>query len=639
MKKHLLSKLLLLSALLGGANSVWAQAVPDPVYFNDFSTNEGVTQHGSGQFNNDADDRFGRFYQNDPNSTNAVRSNYLLLPNDVLSHSASTNEMTIGFWVNKKIENSFFYSPLFSAYGSDTNYQPNTWPMLVCETRGLIQLNCSGYCDFGINDETPGKSYNDGTPYVSTTWLDDGEWHYYTITLTSTKAKVYIDGVLINGWTVDGTSDGQKISGLFSNGSDLKYVCLGGNQAWGWNDPDPSFGFDDFAVYDKELSADQITQIIKNKLRHEYTVDGTEDGYSQKSTIGQSNKSGGFFDNPGNSFVIKKGQTYKLNFKNSGTSSEIYYNWIVKFVHGGTEYFARSDWWAANGANWGALVGTFTDRHKASTDGGETIGGVNWDTFKSVMSDIADVDLTITYTSGGDFKIQGTSANGDNIFYYDYSLEGFTNDITVTLGHEYAYLTNVVVSAVANTGANGITTFSSSYHLNLDDIAGATAYSVLETDASSAKLTTATGTVAAGEGLFLKGEANAEVTIPLSSAGSAISGNMLVGSPVASTIDDLIIDYDNIYVLGATDGKLHNVATYVSSNTLTIPACKAFLRYSGDSNARDLSLIFDDAETTGIQAAEKKMSDNAMYFDLMGRRVAQPQKGLYIVNGKKVVIK
>jgi hypothetical protein len=29
----------------------------------------------------------------------------------------------------------------------------------------------------------------------------------------------------------------------------------------------------------------------------------------------------------------------------------------------------------------------------------------------------------------------------------------------------------------------------------------------------------------------------------------------------------------------------------------------------------------------------------AGYFDLQGRKVAQPQKGLYIVNGKKVVIK
>jgi hypothetical protein len=29
----------------------------------------------------------------------------------------------------------------------------------------------------------------------------------------------------------------------------------------------------------------------------------------------------------------------------------------------------------------------------------------------------------------------------------------------------------------------------------------------------------------------------------------------------------------------------------------------------------------------------------AEFYDLQGRKVAQPQKGLYIVNGRKVVVK
>ena len=184
--------------------------VPTPVYFNDFSFatsgSDGIEIVGNGQFEDDADARFGKIFHNDPSNTSAVRTNYLKLPTDVLSHSATSKEMTIGFWVNKKGENDFWFSPLFSAYSSAPN-PTNVSPMLVCETRGLLQLNCSGYCDFGINDGTPGSSYNDGTPYVSTTWLDDGKWHYYTVVFTTTKAKVYIDGILKNGWTVDGTSD------------------------------------------------------------------------------------------------------------------------------------------------------------------------------------------------------------------------------------------------------------------------------------------------------------------------------------------------------------------------------------------------------------------------------------------------
>jgi arabinogalactan endo-1,4-beta-galactosidase len=33
------------------------------------------------------------------------------------------------------------------------------------------------------------------------------------------------------------------------------------------------------------------------------------------------------------------------------------------------------------------------------------------------------------------------------------------------------------------------------------------------------------------------------------------------------------------------------------------------------------------------------LSPNTSYYDLQGRKVAQPKQGLYIVNGKKVVVK
>jgi hypothetical protein len=53
-----------------------------------------------------------------------------------------------------------------------------------------------------------------------------------------------------------------------------------------------------------------------------------------------------------------------------------------------------------------------------------------------------------------------------------------------------------------------------------------------------------------------------------------------------------------------------------------------------------MTMVFADEETTGIADVRSKMSDvRGDFFDLQGRRVSQPVKGLYIVNGKKVVIK
>ena len=55
------------------------------------------------------------------------------------------------------------------------------------------------------------------------------------------------------------------------------------------------------------------------------------------------------------------------------------------------------------------------------------------------------------------------------------------------------------------------------------------------------------------------------------------------------------------------------------------------------SGAPELDIVFGDG-TTSIQNIERSINDN-QYYTLDGRRVALPTKGLYIVNGKKVIIK
>ena len=80
--------------------------------------------------------------------------------------------------------------------------------------------------------------------------------------------------------------------------------------------------------------------------------------------------------------------------------------------------------------------------------------------------------------------------------------------------------------------------------------------------------------------------------------------------------------------------------------TATAPA--AGIVYIDKSNvnasvlSRGLSISFDDDETTGITTVEKTdNTDNAAQkvYNLNGQRIMNPTKGLYIVNGKKVIIK
>jgi hypothetical protein len=64
---------------------------------------------------------------------------------------------------------------------------------------------------------------------------------------------------------------------------------------------------------------------------------------------------------------------------------------------------------------------------------------------------------------------------------------------------------------------------------------------------------------------------------------------------------------------------------------------RAYFTVAGGADAR-IALKFDD-ETTGIETISKSPLTVNQYYDLQGRRVAQPTKGLYIKDGKKVIVK
>ena len=208
---------------------------------------------------------FGDYFQNVIGS--APRQNYCLLPEDVLAHSSKTHELTIAFWVSAEgfTPDQYTYAPFFTAYAQQN--AANTWPMLALQSRGPIQVNCSGWCDFTGANAVGGKVniYNVNAWEAANAdynnagnWLEDQKWHYYTAVFTDTNAKVYLDGEVKNEWNVDGTSEGQVISGLFTNGNELKYVCLGGNQAWDWADLDSPFKFARLLIKNSGMSAGEI---------------------------------------------------------------------------------------------------------------------------------------------------------------------------------------------------------------------------------------------------------------------------------------------------------------------------------------------------------------------------------------------
>ncbi len=115
----------------------------------------------------------------------------------------------------------------------------------------------------------------------------------------------------------------------------------------------------------------------------------------------------------------------------------------------------------------------------------------------------------------------------------------------------------------------------------------------------------------------------------------------------STTSDDVTAIASNAFIAGSNANVASNPSanvynyilngdTWYAANDKYVATNKAYLQLSRQAHARVLK--FADDEATGINAIEKNLVSES-YFDLQGRRVAQPTKGLYIVNGKKVVMK
>ena len=187
------------------------------------------------------------------------------------------------------------------------------------------------------------------------------------------------------------------------------------------------------------------------------------------------------------------------------------------------------------------------------------------------------------------------------------------------------------VDLTANEGATG--EYWATFYSNASNFKASAGTQVFAVNLAGTAITMTEitdGIVNSGQGVVLKKTTSGSITMTPTSSNSSddYSGNSLTGTMTSIT------NPGNAYVLNkGTNG----VGFYKLSSTGTIGANKAYLTYSG-SLARE---FFSFNEATGISATlnDKVEMINDNVYDLQGRSVSQPTKGLYIVNGKKVIIK
>ena len=249
-------------------------------------------------------------------------------------------------------------------------------------------------------------------------------------------------------------------------------------------------------------------------------------------------------------------------------------------------------------------------------------------TFSNITKDVSDSDRAEFYRwhNAGFFDASNLE---DVTLNMSFGIENW-NSTTYTISPSF--------TRTLNASAEGYGTFSSEYDVLIPS--GLTAQYASAVNATTGAITwenyPATG-IKAGQGALLTGTAGQEYTFTPSSSAVAPDANYLkaIGSDYAETALPQDDGTNTNFILSKVSNHIgfYKVATggsWVNVGT-------AYLQVPGTNLSR--SFFMFDEDVTAVEAVKQEQKLNAEFFNLAGQRVAQPTKGLYIVNGKKVIMK
>lgn len=194
--------------------------------------------------------------------------------------------------------------------------------------------------------------------------------------------------------------------------------------------------------------------------------------------------------------------------------------------------------------------------------------------------------------------------------------KNFDSNFSITLGKEW-------------------TTFSSAYNLDFSSVEGLTAYAAKYDKANDAVALTQVKKVAANTGLILKGEAGKTYTLSILASNEAELG--------AVTGNQLVNCVDAVWSTGrANDYFLHDGEFVKSTNDGWVLPGKSYLYINGgrvNQSPSPLRVYVDNTATAIDGITNNPVVKDEAYYNLQGVKVQHPQHGVFIHNGKKVVLK
>jgi hypothetical protein len=258
------------------------------------------------------------------------------------------------------------------------------------------------------------------------------------------------------------------------------------------------------------------------------------------------------------------------------------------------------------------------------------------------------VNNTISYTSGYSQASSVTEeqlSNGTVTTYLQKNREEeiwvqdplFNIPILKIFAHEG--LTYTVPSS------SGLGTFSAAYNIIIPEELTAYYCTTLKTYKNGSlgiRVFKLTGDIIpANTGVLLEGPAGQSYTLTATKVEAAApDGNSLVAVVESQHIAATDGDYTNFMMKGGKFIKIQQ-----DDGSVKMPANRAYLplltsAISG-SNAKEIMLYWDDEEATGIESltpGQSPMGEGSIY-NLNGQKLSAPQKGINIINGRKVIVK
>ena len=198
----------------------------------------------------------------------------------------------------------------------------------------------------------------------------------------------------------------------------------------------------------------------------------------------------------------------------------------------------------------------------------------------------------------------------------------------------YDFFPRFVLTLPVTMGEAGWTTFSAPVAVTIPEGCEAYVVEAAGTAALTAKALTAGTTIAAYTGVLLKAEPFATVKMVISEEGYKCYTNMLQAA-VASVVCD--VQDVSAYTFSVEAGK--GVFKKVASETFVTPAHSSWLLMPTADGADELAVELPGLETSIGAVEATTVAKNRGIYNLQGQQLVAPQRGVNIINGKKVIVK